>query len=193
MRCREMTADPADALVAIGRSWGWVLAFGIITLIVGILTVAWPGKTVLVVAVLFGIQLFVSGIFRLVMAFTDDGEGHRVAYALIGIFSILVGILCLRHLFQTVTLLALILGIFWVIVGVMDFFAGVFIKGMPRRGWTIFMGVVGFVAGIVVLMQPAISLVTLAWVLGIWLIVYGTMEIVASFGLRKAVKVASAT
>ena len=42
-------------------------------------------------------------------------------------------------------------------------------------------------------MQPAISLVTLAWVLGIWLIVYGTMEIIASFGLRKAVKVAAAT
>ena len=90
---QEMTADPADALVAIGRSWGWVLAFGIITLLVGILTVAWPGRTVLVVAVLFGIQLFVAGIFRLVMAFTDEGEGHRVAYALIGIFSILVGIL----------------------------------------------------------------------------------------------------
>ena len=190
---QEMTADPADTLVAIGRSWGWVLAFGIITLLVGILTVAWPGRTVLVVAVLFGIQLFVAGIFRLVMAFTDKGEGHRVAYALIGIFSILVGILCLRHLFQTVAALALILGIVWVIVGVMDFFAGVFIKGMPQRGWTIFMGVLGFVAGLVVLMQPAISLVTLAWVLGIWLIVYGTMEIIASFGLRKVVKVAAAT
>ncbi len=35
------------------------------------------------------------------------------------------------------------------------------------------------------LFQPAISLVTLAWVLGIWLIVYGTMEIVASFSVRK--------
>ena len=58
-----------------------------------VLTVAWPGRTVLVVAVLFGVQLFVSGIFRLVMAFTDAGEGHRVAYALIGIFSFLVGIL----------------------------------------------------------------------------------------------------
>jgi uncharacterized membrane protein HdeD (DUF308 family) len=134
---QEMTADPADTLVAIGRSWGWVLAFGIITL--------------------------------------------------------LVGILCLRHIFQTVAALALILGIVWVIVGVMDFFAGVFIKGMPRRGWTIFMGVLGFVAGLVVLMQPAISLVTLAWVLGIWLIVYGTMEIVASFGLRRVVKGAAAT
>jgi uncharacterized membrane protein HdeD (DUF308 family) len=186
---QEMTADPADTLVAIGRSWGWVLVFGIITLIAGLLTVAWPGRTVLVVAVLFGVQLFVSGIFRLVMAFTDEGEGHRVAYALIGIFAILVGILCLRHIFQTVEALALILGIFWVIVGVMDFFAGIFLKGMPRRGWTIVMGVLGFIAGMVVLVQPAISLVTLAWVLGIWLILYGTMEIVASFGLRKLVKV----
>jgi hypothetical protein len=42
---QEMTADPADAFVAIGRSWGWVLAFGIITLLAGILTVAWPGPT----------------------------------------------------------------------------------------------------------------------------------------------------
>ena len=87
--------------------------------------------------------------------------------------------------------LALILGIFWVIVGVMDFFAGIFLKGMPRRGWTIFTGVLGFIAGVIVLVQPAISLVTLAWVLGIWLIVYGAMEIVASFGLRKAVTVAA--
>jgi len=36
-----------------------------------------------------------------------------------------------------------------------------------------------------VLFQPGISLVTLAWMLGIWLIVYGTMEIVASFSVRK--------
>jgi uncharacterized membrane protein HdeD (DUF308 family) len=136
---QEMTADPADALVAIARSWGWVFAFGMITLLVGILTVAWPGRTVLVVAVLFGIQLFVAGIFRLVMAFTDEGEGHRVAYALIGIFSILVGILCLRHLFQNVAALASIL----------DRLGhrrrhGLLRRGLHqgmRRGWTIFMGV----------------------------------------------------
>ncbi len=48
----------------------------------------------------------------------------------------------------------------------MDFSTGVFVKDMPRRGWTIFEGVLAFVAGLVVLFQPAISLVTLAWVLG---------------------------
>jgi uncharacterized membrane protein HdeD (DUF308 family) len=181
----EQRSDPVDMLTVLGRSWGWILFFGIMTLLAGILTVAWPGRTVLVVAVLFGVQLFVGGIFRLVAAFTDIAAGHRVAYTLIGIFSILVGILCLRNLFQTVAALALILGVFWVISGIMDFFSGVFVRDMPRRGWVIFQGVLGFGAGIIVLLQPAISLATLAWVLGIWLIVYGTMEIVASFSVRK--------
>ena len=171
-------SDPVDMLNMLGRSWGWILLFGI-------LTVAWPDRTVLVVAVLFGLQLFVGGVFRLVAAYTDVAAGHRVAYTLIGIFSILVGILCLRNLFQTVAALALILGTFWVISGIMDFFSGVFLRDMPRRGYVIFQGVLGFVAGNIVLFQPAISLVTLAWVLGIWLIVYGSMEIAASFGVRK--------
>jgi uncharacterized membrane protein HdeD (DUF308 family) len=182
---QQRQSDPGEMMTTLGRSWGWIFFFGILTLIAGVLTVAWPGRTVLVIAVLFGLQLFISGIFRLVMAFTSVAEGHRVAYTLIGILSILVGILCLRHTFQTVTALALILGIFWVITGVMDFFGGIFVKDMPRRGWTIFEGILAFVAGLVVLFQPTISLVTLAWVLGIWLIVYGAMEIVASFGIRK--------
>jgi uncharacterized membrane protein HdeD (DUF308 family) len=182
---QQRQSDPADMLSALGRSWGWILFFGILTLLAGILTVAWPGRTVLVVAVLLGLQLFVGGIFRLVVAFTDEAAGHRVAYTLIGIFSVLVGILCLRHSFQTALALALILGIFWVISGLMDFFTGIFVKDMPRRGWVIAQGVLGFIAGNVVLFQPAISLVTLAWVLGIWLIVYGAMEVVAAFGLRK--------
>ncbi len=58
-----------------------------------------------------------GGIFRLVMAFSGEAEGHRVAYTLLGLLSILLGILALRHIFQTVAALALILGIFWLIMG----------------------------------------------------------------------------
>jgi uncharacterized membrane protein HdeD (DUF308 family) len=38
-----------------------------------------------------------------------------------------------------------------------------------------------------VLAEPGISLVTLALVLGIWLIIYGVMEIAAAFRVRSAV------
>jgi uncharacterized membrane protein HdeD (DUF308 family) len=49
------------------------------------------------------------------------------------------------------------------------------------------MGVLSILAGIVVLAYPGISLVTLALVLGVWLIIYGVMEIALAFRVRSAV------
>jgi uncharacterized membrane protein HdeD (DUF308 family) len=73
---RKVRTDAADVLADVGRRWGWVLAFGIITVLAGLLVLAWPGRTIVVIAVLFGIQLVVAGIFRFVAAFaTDDATG----------------------------------------------------------------------------------------------------------------------
>jgi uncharacterized membrane protein HdeD (DUF308 family) len=59
------------------------------------------------------------------------------------------------------------------------------------------MGLLSVLAGVVVLVYPAISLATLAVVLGFWLVVFGIMEIVLAFRLRSlghaAARVAPAT
>ena len=68
----------------------------------------------------------------------------------------------------------------------METFAALSHRGMQGRGWTIFMGLLSIVAGIVVLVYPAISLATLAIVLGFWLLVFGIMEIVLALRLRQA-------
>jgi uncharacterized membrane protein HdeD (DUF308 family) len=180
---QQLRSDPRDMVTTLGRAWGWVLFFGIVTLIAGLMTVAWPDRTILVVAVLVGIQLFVSGIFRLVASFTEEGEGHRAWWVILGLLSIAVGILCLRNLFVTIAALTLVLGIVWVIQGITEFFAGV-MGVTPNRGWTIFMGIVGFIAGIVVLVYPFTSILAVAWVFGVWLIFYGVMEIVMAFKIK---------
>ena len=46
------------------------------------------------------------------------------------------------------------------------------------------MGVLSILAGIIVLAYPGLTLVTLAVILGIWLLVFGVMEIVLSWRLR---------
>jgi uncharacterized membrane protein HdeD (DUF308 family) len=179
------TSDPAEMLGELGRSWGWILAFGIITIIAGAIVVANPGGTVKAFAVVFGIWLFVAGLFRLVSAFTSEGEGHRALYALLGLLSIAIGLFMVRNVFDTLRLFAFILGVFWVISGIVDFFGGIFMKDMPHRGWTIFIGALGFLAGVIVLAQPAISLATLAWIIGIWLIVDGLMLCISAFRVKK--------
>jgi uncharacterized membrane protein HdeD (DUF308 family) len=196
---RTQRTDAADVLAGVGRHWGWVLVFGIVTLLAGLLTLVWPGRTIVVIAVLFGIQLVVAGIFRFVAAFASDDEtgGTRVLLALLGVLSFIVGLYALRHVLLTIAALALLLGIFWIVNGAVETFAALSHRGMQGRGWTIFMGLLSIVAGIVVLVYPAISLATLAIVLGFWLLVFGVMEIVLAFRLRSlghaAARIAPAT
>jgi len=191
--------DAADMLAGIGRHWGWVLTFGILTLLVGVLALFWPDRTLVVVAVLFGLQLIVAGVFRFVAAFAADEAtgGMRVLLALLGVLAFIVGLYAIRHVLVTLAALALLLGIYWIVNGAVETFTALSHRGMEGRGWTIFMGLLSIIAGVVVLVWPGISLVTLAVVLGIWLLIFGIMEIVLAFQLRSvghaAARVATAT
>ena len=180
------TEDPRDTLGRLGESWSWVLTFAILTLILGIVVVAWPHATVKVVALLFGLQLFVAGVFALVRTFTRSGEGSRALSGMLGIIGILVGIFVLRHLFETVVVLVVLLGVYWVLHGIIEVVVALDHKGMPGRGVNIFMGALGFVAGIVVLSWPSPTLLVLVWVLGVWLMVYGLIGIAGAFMVRRA-------
>jgi uncharacterized membrane protein HdeD (DUF308 family) len=182
----EPVQHGADMLAHLGRHWGWVLFFGIVTLLAGIAVLAWPGATLLVIAVLFGVQLIIAGIFRFVAAFaTEDASGGtRALLALLGVLSVIIGLWAVRHVLLTLLALVVLLGIFWVVNGAIELFTALSHRGMPERGWTAAMGVLSILAGIVVLIYPGPSLLTLSIVLGIWLLVYGVMEIMAAFRLR---------
>jgi uncharacterized membrane protein HdeD (DUF308 family) len=49
------------------------------------------------------------------------------------------------------------------------------------------MGVLAFAAGVVTLVLPNLTLTALAVIMGIWLIIYGLLEIVLSLQLRKLI------
>jgi len=178
--------DPASVLERLSEHWGWLLLLGVITVVAGIAALAWPGLTLLVVAVLFGAQLIVMGIFRFVSAFASDDVtgGNRVLLALLGVLSLFIGLYAVRHVLISLLALALLLGIYWIISGTMELYMALAHRGLKNRGWTGVMGVLGVLAGLIVLVYPAISLLTLAIVLGIWLIVRGVMEVSLAFNAR---------
>ncbi len=181
-----LRSDPADMVVRVGRHWGWILAFGVVTLLTGVAALVWPGRTLVVVAVLFGIQLIVTGIFRFAAAFASDDltGGTRVLLAVLGVFSLIIGLYAVRHVLITLLALALLLGIFWIISGAVELFTALSHRGMRGRGWTATMGILSILAGIVVLVYPSITLLVLAVVLGVWLLVFGAMQIILAFQIR---------
>jgi uncharacterized membrane protein HdeD (DUF308 family) len=179
--------DAADMLGRVGRHWGWLLAFGIITVVAGVVALAWPGPTLVVLAILFGIELVVLGIFRFVAAFGPDlSVGNRILYALLGVLSLIIGLYALRHVFITLLALAVLLGIFWVVNGAVELFAAISHREMAHRGWTSVLGILSVFAGLILLAYPGISLVVLAVIVGIWLLVFGFMEISVAWQIRSA-------
>jgi uncharacterized membrane protein HdeD (DUF308 family) len=52
------------------RGWGWILAGGVLSLVVGVMALSWPGATVLVLAILLGIRMIIFGAVEIAFAMT---------------------------------------------------------------------------------------------------------------------------
>ncbi|HUK72611.1 MAG TPA: DUF308 domain-containing protein [Streptosporangiaceae bacterium] len=142
----------------------------------------------LVLAILFGIQLIVSGIFSFVNAFAaDESGGMRVWNVILGLLGIVVGLYAVRHIIVSVVALALLIGIYWVAYSIAQIYGAIAHHDLPHRGWMGFIGALSVLAGLIVISWPGPSLVTLAIVLGIWLIIYGIMEIALAIRVRSEI------
>lgn len=119
-------------------------------------------------------------------AFASDEltGGNRVLLALLGVLSLIIGLYAVRHVLITLIALALLLGIYWIVSGAMELYMALSHRQLRNRGWTGVMGALGVLAVLIVLVYPAISLITLAVVLGVWLIIRGAMQVTLAFRVR---------
>jgi len=161
------------ALSGVGRSWGFALAFGVLTILAGGLVLTWPGATVLAIALVIGLQLLVGGVYWFVRALSGD-ERNPAVQVLLAVLGVLGGIVVLRYPVLTAFALPLVLGLFWTVNGVMETFHAI-TRRTASRGWAIGAGALSIVAGVVLLAFPGIGLLTTAFLVGIWLVVYGAI------------------
>jgi uncharacterized membrane protein HdeD (DUF308 family) len=89
------------------------------------------------------------------------GLGIITLLAVLGIISLILGLYAVRHMLIALLALALLLGIFWIINGAAELFMALSRQEMRGRAWTGLMGVLSVLAGLIVLIYPAISLLTL--------------------------------
>jgi uncharacterized membrane protein HdeD (DUF308 family) len=178
--------SPSMSLLA--DHWGFVLTYGVITMGFGLVLAVWPDETLKVIAVLIGIQLIITGVFRIILAIASSSleGGSRVLIGLFGALALIVGLLCLRDPLQTLLAIGVILGVWWFAAGVVDIIGAIMSPSSRGRGWDIAMGVISLLAGGFLLVNPETSLGVLVIVVCVWLFAYGFIAIVAAFALRSA-------
>ena len=164
---------------------------GVVALLFGILVIAFPKTSLLVIGVLFGLQLIITGIIRLVVGITDkELEGWEKGLTItFGVLVAIAGIFCLRNPALSILTLLVVLAIGWFVDGVMHIVIGVQ-NPSGERLWKIVMGVVFLLGAIVLLVSPVSSVVVLA-LLGGWILVaFGVITLIAGIlGLRASSKI----
>ncbi|WMX43963.1 HdeD family acid-resistance protein [Streptomyces roseicoloratus] len=183
----DVPAGPLGLLA--GMAWQALLVAGVVSLVLGVLVLAWPKATLTIVGVLFGLYLLVSGVLQLVAAFgTHAQTSLRVMAFISGALGILLGLFCFRGATQSILLLALWVGIGWLFRGITQTVAAASDPDMPARGWQICLGVISTLAGVVLIVSPLESVRVLTVLAGIWLLVVGVSEIATAFVVRSRAK-----
>ncbi|NKB40165.1 MAG: hypothetical protein GKR86_03750 [Ilumatobacter sp.] len=180
---QEMETQPGPTTLLLAREWSAILVIGILTVALGAIILAWPSQTLAVLSVLLGIQLLVFGVFRLIGAFADNVVSPGFV-GFIGILGMIAGVVVLRHPFETVTVLATILGAVWIVTGVIEIIDAIANKYVDGRGWLALAGLLSIAAGSVIVAWPEPTVTVVAWIAGFYLIVFGLFISASAFSIR---------
>ncbi len=159
---------------------------GILALIVGILILAWPGKTAMVVTAIIAIYAIAAGLVYAGLGIFSKTKGGwaRVGHIALGILFIIAGVVAFLNLSATTAWLTvfvgILVGIMWIIEGIVSLST---LGDAASKGWTIFFAILSIIAGIVLLFSP-LYIFALWWILGIALIVLGIVNIVRAFTFK---------
>jgi uncharacterized membrane protein HdeD (DUF308 family) len=171
------------------RTW-WAAAFrGLVAVVIGIVAMSWPALTLTVLLVLLGTYFILDGIFALIAGFHASDQGRSWwPYVLEGLLSLVVGVLAFIHP-ATVALFVLLLVAFrCVVTGFVTIASAIWLRRETGHSeWPLWLaGLVSIGFGMVLLARPALAVASLVWVVGIYTIVFGIIEIVSAFRLRGA-------
>jgi uncharacterized membrane protein HdeD (DUF308 family) len=169
-----------DANVA--NEW-WLLAvLGVVSIVAGVLAIAYPDITLLAVGIIFGFYLLAAGVFEIVQAILGEPESRALS-AIIGVVALIAAVVCVRRPGDSVLALVLVLGVYLIVAGGVHLVQAA--AGEDRRGLAPLAALSDVALGILILSIPKVSIVTLALLFGISLIMRGAFACVGALQLRR--------
>jgi uncharacterized membrane protein HdeD (DUF308 family) len=173
-----MTTDP---VAQVSKNWWLFLILGLVSLIAGVLAIVYPDLTLLALGIFAGVSLLMIGIMEIVEAIAGDPDS-RALTAIVGVLSVLAGLVCVRRPGESLLALVIVLGFWLIIEGIVRFIRA--FSELEDRALLMGLAILDIILGILILALPDLSLVTLAVLFAISLLARGVFAIITAFKLR---------
>ncbi|WP_426254800.1 HdeD family acid-resistance protein [Sphingomonas sp. DC2300-3] len=177
--------DPL-APTAAGAGWAWILAYGVLSLTLGVLAFLNPFAATYAATLVIGAFFIAAGIVSLAAGVISKHEGRGYAIGF-GLLSLVIGVLMAFDPMSGALSLTLLVGVWLGIRGAMEIGLGARFK--RGRGLMIALGVVNILLAIYVLATLPWSALTLpGFILGISFVFGGVTSILSALHHKKGAK-----
>jgi uncharacterized membrane protein HdeD (DUF308 family) len=169
--------------------WLLILFRGIIALLFGIMAIASIEFTLLFLVYLFGAYVLIDGILAIIVSLQERRSTSAwLAVFVIGIVGIVVGVLSFIHP-GNVALLIFYLVAAWLIIAGLFGVISALLRASGTEWLSIIGGILSVIVGIIFFLHPTSSILSIVWLLGVFALVYGIIQIIKAFQVKALLSV----
>ncbi|MEO6913190.1 MAG: HdeD family acid-resistance protein [Candidatus Baltobacteraceae bacterium] len=171
----------------LAKNWWIILIRGIAAIVFGILALAFPHMTGIVLVILFGAYALVDGIFAVVAAIIGATRHDQRWWVLLleGLFGMVIGLVVWTDPLISALVLLYFIAFWSIVTGLLEIFAAIQLRDMVKNEfWLILAGILSILFGIWILHNPFAGALAVLWVIGAYAILFGVLFIGLSLRLR---------
>lgn len=181
-----------EQLYSASRKLWWVILIrGIFAVALGLIALFSPQSTLAAFVLIFGIYAIIDGVTAVVMAIGSRKEQQLWGWLVVeGVISVLAGLFAVAWPTAAALAVGFLIGFWAILLGAAQLVQAFALKRELSGvwGWVLASGIIGILWGGFVLATPAIGLLTVLWIFGIFALVFGLWTIVMSLRIRSAVR-----
>jgi uncharacterized membrane protein HdeD (DUF308 family) len=187
-----LAVDVANVLGDLKKNWGWLLALGIILLILGFIGLGMEIALTVASILFLGVLLLIAAVAQIIHAFKGKGWKSIGLHILNAILYGVAGVVIIIDPLIASIVFTLALGFIILVVGIARIVMAFHIKGMKGWGWPLIGGIISIILGLLIIGQWPVSGL---WVIGLFvaieMIVSGWSYIFVALAARQAGTVTS--
>jgi uncharacterized membrane protein HdeD (DUF308 family) len=196
-----MAANPAAPMLPFSDdlpsgNWGWFALRGVLTLLLGLFAVLFPAPALFIFAAVFAAFSFVDGALALVSGIRRARSDQKRWWPLVlsGLLGLVIGVVFfffpfLGTIAYALTFIAIVAG--WAAVqGAFQIAAAWRLRKSIDNEWLLMaLGALSILLALALIWflwtNPAVTLLSVAWVIGFWAIASGVLMLMLAFRLRR--------
>lgn len=168
------------------KNAGWLVALGVIEVLVGIAAIFAPLLAGVAIVIMVGVAMLIVGVTRIASAFMAGSFGSGVLAFLWGLLVTIAGFYFVTHPALGLKSLTLFVAVALAIDGVMRVIMGFRMKPANGWGWMLFGGIISVVLAVMVFEQFPVSAVWLVGTLvGISVLMNGFTTLAVAIAARR--------